>query len=388
VVKSPERKRGCTRLYAPESKPAEYFEKFYRGRGCARPFVLFEKDLVVQQVYPLRLEASLHETLWGGRRLEKAGWKKLPVGDATIGEAWETEISTVVQNGPHAGKRLGALVEELGADLLGADAIAIFGRRFPLLAKFIDANSRLSVQVHPTDQYATRHENGKLGKTEFWYILATTPGARIIHGFKIPTTQNEVQAAIGQVRLEELMHEEPVSPGDVVFVPAGTVHAIGSGVLLYELQEYSDVTYRLYDYGRLDAQGNTRELHIERSLDVLQYEPSARIKMRPVTLAQTAAYLDRCLVACRYFVTREIVLSTKMTGQTGGSCVIISSLGADLHVYYGAGREQNEPLMRGQTMILPAALGDYRIEGAGAFLYSYVPASTDDVWSVWKKENS
>lgn len=336
----------------------------------------------MQQIYPLRIEASLHATIWGGRRLEKAAWKKLPDGDVAIGESWETEINTVVQNGSHAGKTLGALVEELGVDLLGTNALAIFGKRFPLLAKFIDANSRLSVQVHPEDQYAAKYEQGKLGKTEFWYILDATPGATIIHGFQAPTTRDEVWAAIEQVRLEDLMHEEPVTPGDVIFVPAGTVHAIGAGVLLYELQEYSDVTYRLYDYGRLDGKGKPRELHIERSLDVSRYQPSAQIKIQPVTLTQTAEYSERCLVACRYFVTNEIILRKKIARRTEESCVIISSLGADLQVHYGVNLGQNEHLMRGQTIILPAALGDYRIEGTGTFLSSSVPAHGDDALSV------
>ncbi len=342
----------------------------------------------MQQIHPIRLEASLHEIIWGGRKLEQAGWKKLPAGDVLIGEAWETEVSTVAQNGPYAGKTLGELVEILGADLLGTDAIAVFGQRFPLLAKFIDAREKLSVQVHPDDQYAREHEHGKLGKTEFWYILATEPGASIVHGFRAPTTYADVQKAIEQVQLEELLHEEPVAPGDVIFVPAGTVHAIGSGVLLYELQEYSDVTYRMYDYGRLDAQGSPRELHIERSLAVSHYEESARIKTQPIMISESATYTDRCLVACRYFVTREIVLRTHMEGRTAGSCLILSSLGAGLHVRYGAGLEQNECLERGQTMVLPAALGRYVIEGEGAFLCSHVPASEDNVWQVWREQNS
>lgn len=340
-------------------------------------------------IYPLRLEASVHETIWGGRRLEEAGWKTLPPGDILIGEAWETEISTRVQNGLYAGKTLGELVEELDADLLGADSLAVFGQRFPLLAKFIDANAKLSVQVHPDDRYAARHEAGKLGKTEFWYILDAAPGATIVHGFKTASTREQVRQAIEAVRLENLVHEEPVMPGDVIFVPAGTVHAIGSGVLLYELQEYSDVTYRLYDYGRLDAQGRPRELHIERSLDVASFEPSARVKVQPITLTETPEYLDRCLVACRYFVTREIILYvyTRIEGQTGGSCLILSSLGADLRVWYGEGLKASERLLRGQTMVLPAALGDYRIEGEGAFLLSYVPAPGDRAWQLWDGRN-
>ncbi len=340
----------------------------------------------MQQIHPIRLEASLHETIWGGRRLEQ-GWKKLPPGDVRIGEAWETEIGTIAQNSPYRGRMLGELVAELGVDLLGEDATAIFGQRFPLLAKFIDATTKLSVQVHPNDQYAAEHEHGKLGKTEFWYILETTPGASIIHGLRAASTRDEVERSIKQTRLEELLREEPVAPGDVIFVPAGTIHAIGGGVLLYELQEYSDVTYRMYDYGRLDTRGRPRELHIERSLEVSKYEPSARVKIQPVVLARSAEYVDRCLVACRYFVTREIILSTKLAGQTGGSCVILSSLGANLRVCYGKELAQSEGLARGQTMVLPAALGGYLIEGEGAFLSSYVPAPADEAWRMWREQN-
>ena len=339
--------------------------------------------------YPVRLEATLHETIWGGRRLEHEEWKQLPVGSVVIGEAWETEVSTPVQNGPYAGKTLGALVNELGLQLLGEQAVAIFGNRFPLLAKFLDANAQLSVQVHPDDRYAAEHEGGKLGKTEFWYILAAEPDARIVHGFKAATTRAEVQQAIKHVTLDRLLHEEPVQAGDVIFVPAGTVHAIGSGVLLYELQEYSDVTYRMYDYGRLTVEGKLRELHIERSLDVTHYDASRRIKMQPVVVVDEPNYTDRCLVACRYFVTRELRFKQSGTihGTTHGSCIILSSLGGDTQVYYGDELESHESLARGQTMVLPAALGDYRIEGNGALLFSYVPAETDDAWRLWQKYN-
>ncbi len=343
---------------------------------------------MVQQLYPVRLKSSLHETIWGGRKLELAGWKELPEGDIQIGESWETEVSTEVQNGPYAGQTLGALVDLLGVDLLGTRASAVFGQRFPLLAKFIDACTKLSVQVHPADEYAAQHEGGKLGKTECWYILATEPGASIVYGLRAPSTRVEVQQAIVEVRLEELLHEEPVEPGDVVFVPAGTVHAIGGGVLLYELQEYSDVTYRMYDYGRLDAHGQPRALHIERSLDVTEYMPGARIKVRPVVLAETEEYSARCLVASRYFVEREFVLRSYLEDQTGNSCVIITSLGADLHIFYGAHLEQSEPLKRGETLILPAALGKYRLTGTGAFLSSYVPDTDDAAWQLWREQNS
>ena len=341
-------------------------------------------------MHPIRLQASLHETIWGGRRLARDEWKQLPSGDVAIGEAWETEISTIAQNAPYNGKTLGALVQEFGEALLGSRVITIFGHRFPLLAKFIDANDRLSVQVHPDDGYAAQHEKGKLGKTEFWYVLDAAPGASIIHGFKSPTSRTEVRRAIESVTLENLLAEMPVAPGDVIFVPAGTVHAIGSGVLLYELQEYSDLTYRMYDYGRLTAAGLPRELHVRQSLDVASYEPSTRVKVRPVSLPAKPGYRDRCLVACSYFVSREITLENNgisygyMKGQAGNSCIILTSLGAKVQVGFGETFQHSEALARGQTMVLPAALGQYYIEGEGTFIFSYVPEADDEAWAAWR----
>ncbi|GHO45427.1 type I phosphomannose isomerase catalytic subunit [Ktedonospora formicarum] len=343
----------------------------------------------MSSLYPLRLESSLHETIWGGQRLELDGWKRLPEGARTVGESWETEISNRIENGPHAGKTLGELVTYLGAPLLGKQAISIFGERFPLLAKFIDANAKLSVQVHPNDDYAARNEHGKLGKTEFWYILAAEPGASIIHGFQVPSNSEQVQNAIESVALESLLHEEPVQAGDVVFVPAGTVHAIGSGILLYELQEYSDVTYRMYDYGRRDASGKTRELHIERSLDVSHYHVSPHVKVRPIVLSSQEQYEERCLIACQYFVTREVNLKARgvLQDTTTDSCVILTSLGASLRVAYGPDLEQGEQLERGETIVLPAELGTYRLEGEGLLLRSYVPSAEDEAWRLWRQHN-
>jgi mannose-6-phosphate isomerase len=357
--------------------------------SCKKSIGSVKRRYQLRYFYPIRLESSLHETLWGGRRLGDENWKQLPPGDVAIGESWETEVSTVVQNGPYAGKTLGEVVELLGTDFLGEQATAIFGQRFPLLAKFIDANAQLSVQVHPKDDYAAQYEGGKLGKTEYWYILAAEPGASIVHGFKGKTTRAEVRQAIENVTLDTLTHEEPVYPGDVVFVPAGTVHAIGKGILLYELQEYSDVTYRMYDYGRLDASGKPRELHIEKSLDVSHYTASPQIKMRPVALPGTVGYEERCLVACKYFVSRAVTLTSHGTleDKTSGSCVIVTSLGASLQISYGEGFNQNETLTRGQTLVLPATLGAYRISGQGEFLRSYVPAADDSAWKLWKQQN-
>jgi mannose-6-phosphate isomerase len=347
----------------------------------------------LESLHPIRLKSSLHETIWGGRRLELDGWKKLPPGNIAIGESWETEVTTVAQNEPYRGRTLGSLVEELDSRLLGARIIDLVGHRFPLLAKFIDANTNLSVQVHPDDRYAQSHEHGKLGKTEFWYVLDAAPGASIVHGFKTATSREEVRQAIQDLTLEGLLEEVHISNGDIIFVPAGAVHAIGTGVLLYELQEYSDLTYRMYDYGRLTSAGTPRELHIERSLDVAHYNRSLSIKMQALPLQNGANFTNRCLAACKYFVTCELVFQnntitndyTKM--RTRESCIILTSLGAEVFVCYGKEFDCRAKLVKGQTMILPAELGTFYIEGSGSLLYSYVPEAEDEILHAWKATN-
>ncbi|MGZ3625423.1 MAG: type I phosphomannose isomerase catalytic subunit [Ktedonobacteraceae bacterium] len=347
----------------------------------------------MESLHPIRLKSSLHETIWGGRRLERDGWKQLPPGNIAIGESWETEVTTVAQNEPYQDKTLGSLIEELDSRLLGARVIDLFGRRFPLLAKFLDANSKLSVQVHPDDKYAKLHEQGKLGKTEFWYVLDAAPDASIVHGFKTATSREEVRQAIQDLTLENLLQEVSVSKGDIIFVPAGAVHAIGKGVLLYELQEYSDLTYRLYDYGRLTSAGTPRELHIERSLDVIYYNRSPRIMIQALNLPNGANFTNRCLAACQYFVTCELVIHNKtkindyMKNTTCDSCIILTSLGADIFVRYGDELNYSERLVKGQTMILPAELGTFCIEGSGSLLCSYVPSAEDEILHAWKAKN-
>ena len=335
---------------------------------------------------PIHLRASLHETIWGGQNLARYAGKPVPHG-AKVGESWETEIGNQAINPPYQGRRLGDLVAELGELLLGSQALAIFGPRFPLLAKFIDAQDKLSVQVHPGDEYAREHENGKLGKTEAWYILHAEPGAALIHGLERPVTREEVQQAIADVALEALVHSEPVQAGDVVFVPAGTVHAIGAGIILYELQEYSDVTYRLYDYGRLTAQGKPRELHIGRSLDVMSYEPTNTHKVQPVVLNDAGnGNLHRCLVACRYFVLEELAFQGPLSGTTSStSCQILSLLDGECTLRSGG--DDALLLGKGATVVLPAQLGAYTLEGSSCrLLRSYVPTPDDDLlrrfWSV------
>jgi len=331
---------------------------------------------------PLLLDGSLHETIWGGQGLEIAG-KRLPAG-ARVGDSWETAVESVVRVGTERGRTLGELVDDWGERLIGWRAHAVYGPRFPLLTKFIDAHEWLSVQVHPEDAYAARHESGKLGKTEMWLVLRAEPGAQLAYGLKRSVSPAEVRAAIAATRLEELLCTFEPSPGDVVFVPAGTVHAIGGGILLYELQEYSDVTYRLYDYGRIQADGRPRELHIERALDVMRFAPHGPARVvTPPSAASSGVIQRRILSACRYFVAEDLQLASSLSAVTDpASCEILTVLSGSCAIQTATG---DWPLALGDTAVLPASLGSYTLAGREARLVrAYVPREDDPALDIWR----
>jgi mannose-6-phosphate isomerase len=330
----------------------------------------------------MKLRASLHETIWGGQRLREGAGKTLPEGQL-IGESWETADDARIIEGPHIGATLAAVVEAEGADFIGQRSATIYGVRFPLLAKFIDAQQWLSVQVHPDDAYAAAHEGGKLGKTECWYILHAEPGAQIIYGVVHPVNSAEVRAAIERVELEALVQTIEVAPGDAMLVPAGTVHAIGAGIVLFELQEYSDVTYRLYDYGRLQSNGKPRDLHIDRGLDVMTYDPSPAVKVTPVAEDMDGAGARRVLVACDYFVEEEVRISGHIGGEvTDSSLVILVNLEGAYTLQGGAGAAMT--VRRGETVILPAGMGSYTITGQARIIRAYVPEADDAALFAWR----
>src|SRR5258706_6316215 len=312
----------------------------------------------------LPLVGALHKTCGGGRARAERGGRALPA-DAVIGESWETADESLVREGPYAGESLAALVARLGVDLLGWRSVAVYGRRFPLLTKFIDAREQLSVQVHPDDAYAARHEHGKLGKTETWYVLHAEPGAQLIYGFARATSSDEVRRAIEQTRLEPLLHSFAPRPGDVIFVPPGTVHAIGGGILLYELQEYSDVTYRLYDYGRLQADGRPRELHVARALEVLRYSPPPAVRATPLEAVPYGADGSRrMLVACRYFVEEELRVAGHVADTTTpASCQILTCLGGACTIEAGGAAGRGGPWGTG---VAAGGRGALTLPGAAA----------------------
>jgi mannose-6-phosphate isomerase len=325
-------------------------------------------------LYPLLTQRKLVEPIWGGTTLTQ--WLDLPEPrPSKLGETWQVYDTNQVLNGSLAGHTLAELAREYGAALVGTRTVERYGNDFPLLAKFIDAADRLSIQVHPNDEYAHTVEaaTGFHGKTEAWYIVQAAPGATVTYGVNRPTSREEFAAAIAAGEVEKLVGVLPVKAGDVVFVPAGTLHAINAGIVLFEIQQKSDLTYRLYDYNRRDAKtGQLRELHVEKSLDVLDYQPSKVRFGTPLPLSPD--WVPQLLVACPYFALERWAFEGSRKLKTEPGSFEIWTL------LEGAGTirwaEEALTLRRGDSVVVPADLGDYSwnsSEGKVQLLRAYVP---------------
>jgi mannose-6-phosphate isomerase len=322
---------------------------------------------MANEYYPLRLRAVAKEKIWGGHNLTRLLGKTFATQEA-IGETWEAWDGCVIENGAHQGATLGDLIERDTAGILG-DVPG--GARFPLLFKFIDAQDDLSVQVHPNDAQAQQFENYPFGKTEAWYILHAEPGATLIHGFKNDVTFEQVRDALAQNRLQDLLAHVPVQTGDVVFVPAGIVHAIMRGIVLAEIQENSDITYRLYDWGRI---GKGRDLHIEQSLRVANFNGVSEHKILRLTI-QHAEGAQHFLVACRYLAFELLEARAPMRLATNNRFQILS-------IIRGAASIADVYAGLGQTIVVPARMGVFTIapaEAACQILRAYVPDLSRDV---------
>lgn len=326
--------------------------------------------MTTEQLYPLELDRYLSTRLWGGDRLASFLSLSEPAGDEPLGEAWSVYSGNRVLNGPLQGETLEELSAALGAALVGTVAAGRYGDRFPLLAKFIDAGDKLSIQVHPDDAYAREHEpdSGFLGKSEAWLILEAEPDARIIWGFKDALSADEVKRAAQEERLEPHLNFIPVRAGDVIYNPAGTVHAIGAGIFLYEIQQASDLTYRLYDYGRRDSSGKPRDLHLDKALAVADLTPGEHAHVTPEPLGA-----DRTqLLKTEHFATERWEVSGELSAATDeASADLLSVLSGTLTVRSGA---TEVTLKQGASCVVPAALGAYTVVGEGVLLRSYVPA--------------
>ena len=227
----------------------------------------------MKSLYPLLFEPNFREVVWGGGRLLE--WKGLPPADVPIGESWEVcslpERESVISNGPYAGRKLNDFTDEMGEKVLGRAVVKQYGRQLPLLVKLIDAHQDLSIQVHPNDEMAMRY-HGKKGKTEMWYVIDAEPGSSVLVGFKKKITPLEYGLRVMDGTICDVLARYEVKPGDVFYIPFGRVHAICGGILLAEVQQSSDITYRIFDYDRPGIDGRPRELHTEMAAKAIDYE--------------------------------------------------------------------------------------------------------------------
>ena len=307
-------------------------------------------------LYPLKLQPSFHVKVWGGNKLSALLHKQLPT-DEPYGEAWELHDNCVVANGTLAGKSLGELTKIYGKGLVGDGNDVADG--FPLLAKFIDADQWLSVQVHPDDRQAQELEDEPRGKTEAWVIIDAEPNARLVIGFKPGITRATVEQAIRRNLLESHLVYVQVRAGDVLYIPANTVHALGPGLLIYEIQQASDTTYRLYDWGRMGLDGKPRQLHIEKGLQVSNLKSLPQVK-RPS---------DDLIIDGDYFQTwRHHLRSDALQLESESGFQALTCIDGALRV--GVEGAEAIDLTIGETCLVPASLPIFTIHGLGTVLRS------------------
>ena len=321
-------------------------------------------------LYPLKLVPQPSSRLWGGERLKSLvpSFADLQTDDP-IGEAWLVYAEDEVANGALQGKTLQDAADLWGEQFLGQSSVARYGNQIPLLAKFIDAADKLSIQVHPNDAYANREEagTGYLGKTEAWYILAAEPDASIIWGFNQDMDEQTVRDAVEAGELEQYLNVVPVAAGDVIYNPAGTVHAVGAGILLFEIQQSSDLTYRLYDYNRRGSDGELRELHLDKGLEVATLRAEQNVKVSPEPLSDTVTQL----VHSDYFVMeRWEVTETVRSATVPTSLEIFVLLNGEITL---TSMGETYSLEKSDAVVLPALLGPYQLSGKGELLRCYLP---------------
>lgn len=316
-----------------------------------------------------KFKPLLVQTIWGGEKI--IPFKKLDSNLTTVGESWEIsgvkDNETVVDGGEYDGVALNTLVEKLGAKLVGADNYKRFGNEFPLLIKFIDARDDLSIQVHPTDEIAVR-QGRQRGKTEMWYLMDSDKGAKLYSGLKKKITPEEYTAMVENDTICDALAQYEVKEDDVFFLPAGRIHAIGTGCFLAEIQQTSDVTWRIYDFHRKQADGSYRQLHTKQASEAINYavEQDYRTEYRPRKNQGVN------LVNCSYFNTAVYDLDEPMTIDYSelDSFVILIGLKGEGTVTDSEG--QSTSLKAGETILIPASMDIIKVEGTVKFLETYV----------------
>ena len=308
-------------------------------------------------LYPLKFHPILKTLVWGGERI--APYKGICTDQRNIGESWELSgvagNESVVADGPLAGRTITELVREYQGALVGEKVYAAHGEKFPLLIKFIDARDDLSIQVHPNDALAAARHNGSKGKTEMWYVVQADEGATLLSGLNREITPLEYVKLVAEDRITEVLERFDVHPGDVFFLPAGRIHAIGAGTFVAEIQQTSDITYRIYDYKRPGLDGKPRQLHTQEAKDAIDYKvyPEYRTTYEARTNRETP------LVDCPYFTTSLYTLDKPVAQDLTGidSFVVVMCLEGEgaLEVSGPDFPEGILPLRRGETVLVPAA---------------------------------
>jgi len=321
-------------------------------------------------LYPLKFSPILKDKIWGGTKL-KSLFNKAAETDK-LGESWELSgyegDESVVTNGFLAGNNLRELIEIYMGELIGDTVFDEYGLSFPLLFKLIDANENLSIQVHPGDEVAAERHNS-YGKTEMWYVVDADKGAELIIGFNDDCSRETYLKAMSEDKVEDLLHKVPVTKGDVFFIPAGRVHAIGKGVVVAEIQQSSDVTYRIYDYKRKDDNGNERELHTEQALDVINFEASRQ----PKTIYSPLLNETTPLITCDYFTTNLLRFNKSLERQYAklDSFVAYMCLEGTFTI---ESEGEKTTVIKGDTVLIPASIDELSLvpDGEVTLLEVYV----------------
>ncbi|WP_091608868.1 type I phosphomannose isomerase catalytic subunit [Maribacter dokdonensis] len=315
-------------------------------------------------MHPLKFKPILKERLWGGTKLKEVFGK--PIESDITGESWELSTVpgdiSVVANGSLEGKSLQELIDSNGEELLGKSVVERFGKEFPILIKFIDAKQDLSIQLHPNDALAKERHNS-FGKTEMWYIMDADPKAELIVGFNKDVTKEEYAESVANDTLLDLLNYEQVKEGDTFFINTGKIHAIGAGVMLAEIQQTSDVTYRVFDFNRKDKDGNLRELHTDLALDAVDYEKKDDFK---VSYSHEKNEVNT-MVDCPYFKTNFIELTENLELDTVNrdSFTIFMCVGGEAKISTAEGEVA---IKSGETALLPASTQKISLQSTGAKL--------------------
>lgn len=326
-----------------------------------------------KELYPLKFTPILKEKIWGGTKLQNI-LNKACKDSTNVGESWEisgvSEDVSVVDNGFLRGNSLNELIEVYMGDLVGDSVYNKFGAEFPLLIKFIDARDDLSIQVHPNDELAAKRHKS-FGKTEMWYVIDAENDAKLINGFINDSNKHEYMLALQNGKLSEILNTEKVKQGDVYFIPAGRVHAIGKGIVVAEIQQSSDITYRIYDWGRVDDNGNGRELHTDLAVDVINYKAEKNYKSNYKPEVNNTVDL----VECEYFKTN--LLSLKGTVEKDynliDSFVIYMCIEGEFYIHNESGLVSK--ISKGETVLIPATMKSLQLKSDKAVrvLEIYIP---------------